>query len=182
VSTKTNPIKELDLGLLPNNWGEGGANPSELRKLLEAAGAKIEPLRLATIAAGTDVTATPAMVAHGKMRFLGMWLLNAAAITAEDTNYTTITITEAGADGLGTNQILQFSTKLAASGGIGDVVSLVPKWIPANKANLIVENGRAIMYTKTHGGAGMALTTPIFEFVFAPIVQRGLHNRLRPSR
>lgn len=88
---------------------------------------------------------------------LRVYYLPAAALTADDTNYATITVSKYTAAGASKTTVATVTTTITA--GSGDWVAFVPEEITlsATAANLILESGAILTYEVSKAGTGVAL-------------------------
>lgn len=108
-------------------------------------------VRIGSIAAGTD-DERPVFVAPFDCELTQVNLVNATAIATDDTNYTTITIRDKGADGTADNQIASLATNSDAFSAM-DAKSMGT----LDATHKLLTAGDVVSFKKADSGTGQAI-------------------------
>jgi hypothetical protein len=132
--------------------------------------AEIRGPRLARIAIAGQATAGtadefPVLRAPRRMKVTGARFIPKAAITADATNYLTLTLRNRGAAGAGTTQVAarSFATGNAAA-FVADAMT-----VSATAANLILAAGDVLTAEKLNSGTGLALPAGTLEVAYLEV-------------
>lgn len=132
---------------------------------LTLAATEVKSVAVAAITAGSD--SAPAEMSMGALgAATGITIgsasyLTPGTLTANDTNYVTITVYKRTAGGAGV-AIAQATTKTSASGGTGNWVAFTPVTIQAI-AGAFVSAGDAVTATIVHTAGGVAVPAGVLE-------------------
>ena len=96
------------------------------------------------------------IVAPFSGRLTGVYITDTTAITASDTDYIDVTVTNKGAAGAGTTTMATGTTETTTSGGIGDVSADVATAIPLSStyASTVFSAGDVIYVDVTFASSG----------------------------
>lgn len=112
----------------------------------------------------------PVFVAPYNIKIVGARFLSKAAITADGTNHSVITLKNKGAAGSGTTAIASHAFDTTTTDDLAAYTE-VELTLSATAANLLVSAGHAVTAHKTTPGTGIALTGVIeIDFVPAAVV------------
>ena len=88
------------------------------------------------------------------------------AVAADDTNYWTFTLTDKGATGAGTDEIVEKTTKATGGSGLEAYVALDLGTL--NEAHKVLAAGDVVLFTATNSGSATALAEAALMLEFLP--------------
>lgn len=113
-------------------------------------------------AAGTATAETVACGTRNGGRLLAVRFIPAAALTADNTNYATITVSRRNAAGGGKTTVASVTTQITGS---GSWTAFVPVNVPVS--NDALEPGGTLTYEIAKAGTGVVVPVGSFEFIFS---------------